>query len=49
MMENHPHACGVDDTARPSSLTNEHAFGVDDAAASLFPVLFPAWVTSTKP
>jgi hypothetical protein len=31
MMETTPHACGVDDTARPSSLTNEHAFGVDDA------------------
>jgi DNA-binding ferritin-like protein len=26
-----PHACGVDDTARPSIPTNEHAFGVDDA------------------
>src|SRR5205807_45141 len=48
MMETTPHACGVDDTARPSSLTNEHAFGVDDAPY-LFPVLFPAWVTSTKP
>jgi hypothetical protein len=30
-------------------LTNEHAFGVDDAPHSLFPVLFPAWVISTKP
>jgi hypothetical protein len=49
MMKTTPHACGVDDTARPSSLTNEHAFGVDDAPVSLFQVLFPAWVTSTKP
>jgi hypothetical protein len=28
---------------------NQHAFGVDDAPISiLFPISFPAWVTSTK-
>ena len=30
-------------------LTNKHAFGVDNVLHSLFPVLFPAWVISTKP
>jgi hypothetical protein len=31
MMETKPHAGGVDDIARSSQLTNEHAFGTDDA------------------
>jgi hypothetical protein len=30
MMEEQPHACGVDDIACSLQLHNEHAFGVDD-------------------
>jgi hypothetical protein len=31
MMENHPQAYGLDEYCCFSMLTNEHAFGVDDA------------------
>jgi len=49
MMDNNPHACGVDDIACPLHNPN-HAFGVDDDFCILlpFPVPFSKWVTSAE-
>src|SRR5436309_15591243 len=41
MMQTNPHACGVDDTACPSTPLKAHACGVDDGPLHLVPVPSP--------
>src|SRR5436309_12194530 len=41
MMQTNPHACGVDDTACPSTPIKAHACGVDDGPLHLIPVPSP--------
>jgi hypothetical protein len=50
MMKTHPHACGVDDNARPftSTKTYKPAVWMMHQDPSQFSVPFPLWVTSAK-